>query len=65
MSIIPILLLCSFVLVIGSIVLFVFSAKQGDCHESDRLCLMPLDDDAVAHVEPQASSSPSLPHEND
>lgn len=46
MNIVPVLLLCSLALVIGSIVLFVFSARQGDCHESDRLCLMPLDDDA-------------------
>ena len=45
MSIIPLLLFFSLLLVVGSIVLFVFSAKQGDCHESDRLCLMPLDDD--------------------
>lgn len=45
MTIVPLLMLCSLALVLGSIVLFVFSAKQGDCHESDRLCLMPLEDD--------------------
>tara|TARA_R110002072_G_scaffold25443_6_gene85135 strand:+ start:81922 stop:82119 length:198 start_codon:yes stop_codon:yes gene_type:complete len=65
MSIVPVLLLCSLVLVIGSVVLFVFSAKQGDCHESDRLCLMPLDDDTVTHVEPQVPSPSSPSHEND
>ena len=65
MSIVPVLLLCSLVLVIGSVVLFVFSAKQGDCHESDRLCLMPLDDDAVTPVEPHAPSLSSPAHEND
>ncbi len=48
MSIVPLLLFCSLLLVAGSIVLFVFSAKQGDCHESDRLCLLPLEDDAEA-----------------
>ena len=46
MSIVPLLLLCSLALVAGSIVLFVFSARQGDCHESDRICLLPLEDDA-------------------
>ena len=67
MSIVPLLLFCSLALVIGSIVLFVFSAKQGDCHESDRLCLMPLDDDAeVPRPSPEAagetthSSSPEI-----
>lgn len=47
MTILPLLLFCSLVLVVGSILLFVFSARQGDCHESERLCLMPLDDDEV------------------
>ena len=64
MSIVPVLLFCSLALVVGSIVLFVFSAKQGDCHESDRLCLMPLEDDAEARPEPQAPSSTSPSHEN-
>ena len=45
MTIVPLLLLCSLALVAGSIVLFVFSARQGDCHESDRICLLPLEDD--------------------
>ncbi|MFK7742070.1 MAG: cytochrome oxidase [Planctomycetota bacterium] len=60
MSIVPVLLLCSLALVIGSVVLFVFSARQGDCHESDRLCLMPLEDDAeidaVDHARPASGS---------
>lgn len=62
MSIVPLLLFCSLVLVVGSVVLFVFSAKQGDCHESDRLCLMPLEDDtdaAPAEVLPEGTLSPS------
>ncbi|MEQ1632921.1 MAG: cytochrome oxidase [Planctomycetota bacterium] len=56
MSVVPILLFCSLVLVAGSIVLFVVSARQGDCHESDRMCLLPLEDDSVA-----APSDPSEP----
>ena len=60
MSIIPLLLFCSLGLVIGSIVLFVWSAKQGDCHEADRLCLLPLEDDTTSSpVAPDASASTS------
>lgn len=62
MSIVPVLLLCSLGLVVGSILLFVFSAKQGDCHESDRLCLMPLDDDADVEVAPRADAAQAQPH---
>lgn len=60
MSIVPLLLFCSLALVAGSLVLFVWSAKQGDCHESDRLCLLPLDDDADAPpaAGPDSPSSP-------
>lgn len=59
MSVIPILLLCSLVLVAGSVVLFVLSARQGDCHQSERLCLLPLEDDA-----PRGAASPQLPQES-
>jgi hypothetical protein len=52
------LLFCSLALVVGSLVLFVWSARQGDCHESDRLCLMPLEDDTEARPEPPVPSSP-------
>ncbi|MCA8950507.1 MAG: cytochrome oxidase [Planctomycetes bacterium] len=45
MNVVLLLLVCSLLLVAGSIVLFVFSARQGDCHEAERICLMPLDDD--------------------
>lgn len=58
MTIVPVLLLCSLALVAGAIVLFVFSAKQGDCHESDRLCLMPLEDDVSPAREPALPESP-------
>ena len=57
MSIIPVLLFCSLLLVAGSIVLFVFSAKQGDCHESDRLCLLPLEDDTTSSTRDPVSPS--------
>ena len=57
MTIVPLLLFCSLALVVGSIVLFVFSAKQGDCHEAERLCLMPLEDDTEGP--PPADSEPS------
>ena len=64
MSIVPLLLLCSLLLVAGAIVLFVFSARQGDCHEADRICLMPLDDDEVVVGDPSAPS-PSSPLSED
>jgi len=57
-SIVPVLLFCSLLLVLGSIVLFVWSAKQGDCHEADRLCLLPLEDDTTSSS-PGASSTTS------
>ena len=62
MTIVPLLLFCSLLLVAGSIVLFVFSARQGDCHEAERLCLMPLDDDTVSSGECE-SPSPSQSQE--
>lgn len=59
MSIVPLLLFCSLALVVGSIVLFVWSAKQGDCHEADRLCLLPLEDDTTSS--PAGSSQTTTP----
>jgi hypothetical protein len=44
-NVLPLLLFCSLLLVAGSIVLFVFSVRQGDCHEADRMCLLPLEND--------------------
>lgn len=63
MSIVPLLLFCSLALVAGSIVLFVFSARQGDCHESERLCLLPLEDDTEGplDVARPATADPSTP----
>jgi hypothetical protein len=34
----------SLVLVVGAILLFAFSVRQGDLEQSDRLALFPLDD---------------------
>ena len=48
MTIVPLLLLFSLVLVAAAVVLFVFSATQGDCFEAERLCLMPLEDDTAS-----------------
>lgn len=56
MNIVPLLLLCSLALVVGSIVLFVVSARQGDCSDAERLCLMPLEDDA--EVRPEGEQPP-------
>ncbi len=61
MTIVPLLLLCSLALVIGSIVLFVVSARQGDCSDAERLCLMPLEDDAEARPEGATEPPPSSP----
>jgi hypothetical protein len=60
MTVIPILLLCSLALVAGSIVLFVWSARQGDCHEAERMCLLPLEDDTGASpaAKPSSDSDP-------
>ena len=63
MSIVPLLLLCSLALVAGSIVLFVFSAKQGDCHESDRICLFPLEDDTGSRATTDLPDTDRFPNE--
>jgi hypothetical protein len=59
MTVVPLLLFCSLVLVAGSLVLFVFSARQGDCHEAERMCLLPLEDDAGPPARPDPESDPS------
>jgi hypothetical protein len=61
MSVVVLLLFCSLVLVAGSIVLFVVSARQGDCHEADRLCLLPLEDDAARAATPPGDTPESAP----
>ena len=50
-------------LVAGSIVLFVFSARQGDCQDAERICLMPLDDDESSSPASDTDTHSSLsPH---
>lgn len=64
MTVVPVLLFCSLLLVVGSIVLFVWSARQGDCHQAERMCLLPLEDDATVRPGGETkSSSPTA--END
>jgi hypothetical protein len=57
-NVIPLLVLCSLVLVAAAVVMFVFSARQGDCQRSDRMCLLPLEDDAPAPGSTQPTQSP-------
>ena len=59
MTIVPLLLFCSLVLAAGSLVLFVYSARQGDCHESERMCLLPLEDDAGAPLRSEGTETAS------
>lgn len=53
MNILPLLLLCSLALVAGAVVMFVVSARQGDCNQAERLCLLPLEDDDPISAERQ------------
>lgn len=60
MNVIPLLLLCSLCLVAGAVVLFLLSARQGDCTQADRLCLLPLEDEMpVAASRGPADGEPS------
>ena len=45
MNVVPLLLLCSLALVAAAVAFFVWSAKQGDCQEAERLSLLPLEAD--------------------
>lgn len=63
MAVVPVLLLCSLCLVAAAVVLFVFSARQGDCERGERLCLLPLEDDD-AGGESDANVSVSLEEES-
>ena len=59
MNVVPLLLLCSLLLVAGSIVVFVWSVLRGDCHEADRLCLLPLEEDHEVQDPAGAAPPPS------
>lgn len=45
MEVVPILVLCSLGLAACGVALFVFSARNRDHEHSDRLALLPLEDD--------------------
>jgi hypothetical protein len=49
-NVVPIQVFVSLLLVAGSVVLFVFTARQRDFDHADRLSLAPLEDDAPAAV---------------
>lgn len=57
MSVIVVQVFVSLMLVAGSIVMFVFSARQRDFEQADRLALTPLEPDTG----PEASASPVPP----
>lgn len=61
MNVLPLLVLCSLLLVAASVVLFILSARRGDCHQADRLCLLPLEDDDPVPKPPPAAASPPAP----
>jgi hypothetical protein len=64
MTIVPVLLFCSLLLVVGSLVLFVWSARQGDCHQAERLCLLPLEPDDAARAGTPDPPTPSNDNAN-
>lgn len=45
MAVIYLQIFVSLVLVVGSLLMFVFSTRQGDAEHADRLALFPLDGD--------------------
>jgi hypothetical protein len=45
-NVIPLLVLCSLLLAASGVALFVASVRRGDHEHSDRLSLLPLEDDA-------------------
>ena len=50
MNVVPVLILCSLFLVVCAVVLFIHSVRQGDHEHSERLSLLPLEDDPDVHV---------------
>jgi len=62
-SVIVLQVFVSLMLVAGSIVMFVFSARQKDFEQADRLTLAPLEPDSGRP--PVVSPAPSLPEEKE
>ncbi len=48
----------SLLLVLGSVLLFLFSAKQRDFDHADRLALLPITDDDGLEADPAETSAP-------
>ncbi|MFO1054733.1 MAG: cytochrome oxidase [Planctomycetota bacterium] len=48
MNVVPLLVLFSLCLAAGSVLLFVWSARLRDAEHSDRLSLLPLEDDVTS-----------------
>jgi hypothetical protein len=45
----------SFVLIAGSLLMFVYSMRQRDHEHSDRLAILPIETDTVRRVDPASS----------
>ncbi len=64
MDVIPLLVLCSLVLVAGAVLVFLYSVRNADLEHADRLALLPLEpDDAPPHCE-RTSTDPSCTGES-
>ncbi len=61
MSVIALQVFVSLMLVAGSLVLFLFSARQRDFEHADRLALAPLDADTGAVNPTTATTGPETP----
>lgn len=59
MEVVSLQVFVSAMLVLGSILLYAISVKQGDSEHADRLSLLPLEDELVA---PEPDSEASGPH---
>ena len=56
MNVLLLQVVVSLMLVLGSVLALLYSVKQADHEHSDRLSLLPLEDDFVAHAGPTKSS---------
>lgn len=58
MNILVMQVFVSLFLVLGSVLLFLFTARQRDFDHADRLALRPLDDDSGKPAEPNEAIAP-------
>lgn len=61
MAIVSLQVFVSVMLVLGSVILYAVSVKQGDSEHADRLSLLPLEDEIIA---PELGSGPNEPDRN-